>query len=28
MGIREDFLAKFARLKAEAEARQAILEAG
>lgn len=28
MGFREDFLAKFARLKAEAEARQAILEAG
>lgn len=28
MGIREDFLAKFARLKAEAEARQAALETG
>ena len=28
MGFREDFLAKFARLKAEAEARQASLEAG
>ena len=28
MGLREDFLAKFARLKAEAEARQATLEAG
>lgn len=28
MGLREDFLAKFARLKAEAEARQAALETG
>ncbi len=28
MGIREDFLAKFARLKAEAEARDAVLTAG
>lgn len=28
MGLREDFLAKFARLKAEAEARQAAMEAG
>jgi hypothetical protein len=28
MGLREEFLAKFARLKAEAEARQAALEAG
>jgi hypothetical protein len=28
MGLREDFLAKFARLKAEAEARQATLETG
>jgi hypothetical protein len=28
MGIREDFQARFARLKAEAEARQATLEAG
>jgi hypothetical protein len=28
MGLREDFLAKFARLKAEVEARQATLETG
>ena len=28
MGMREDFLAKFARLKAEAQARQAAVEAG
>ena len=28
MGLREEFLAKFARLKAEADARQAALEAG
>jgi hypothetical protein len=28
MGIREDFLAKFARLKAESEARDAVLTAG
>ena len=28
MGLREEFLAKFARLKAEAEARQAAIEAG
>jgi hypothetical protein len=28
MGLRDDFLAKFARLKAEAESRQAAIEAG